>query len=245
MSTADELFREERRQAVAMLASDIELRQKSIDWMIHADKHKYSYNFSWLGRPIIKLPADVLVLQEVMWKTKPDLVIETGIAHGGSLIFSAAMLELIGGAGHVLGIDIDIRSHNRKEILEHPLSHRISMIQGSSVSADIVNQVADIANNFKTVMVILDSLHTHDHVLNELRLYSKFVSVGSYIILPDTFIEFFPRGYYADRPWDVGNNPYTAMKQFLQEANEFKVDREVSDKALISEAIDGYLKRLA
>ena len=119
------------------------------------------------------------------------------------------------------------------------------MIQGSSVSADIVNQVADIANNFKTVMVILDSLHTHEHVLNELRLYSKFVSVGSYIILPDTFIEFFPRGYYADRPWDVGNNPYTAMKQFLQEVNEFEVDRDVSDKALISEAVDGYLKRLA
>jgi len=245
MSNEDELFREERRQAVAMLASDIELRQKSIDWMIRADKHKYSYNFSWLGRPIIKLPADVLVLQEVMWKTKPDLVIETGIAHGGSLIFSAAMLELIGSTGHVLGIDIDIRSHNLKEILKHPLSHRISMLQGSSVSADIVNQVAEVASNFKTVMVILDSLHTHDHVLNELRLYSKFVSVGSYVILPDTFIEFFPRGYYADRPWDVGNNPYTAMKQFLEEAKEFEVDREVSDKALISEAVDGYLKRLA
>ena len=238
-----EQFDRERREAVRNLASDPELRRLSLQWMIAADKHKYSYNFTWLGRPIIKLPGDIVVMQEVIWRTKPDLIIETGIAHGGSLILSASILELIG-HGEVLGIDVDIRPHNRREIERHPLFHRIQMIEGSSTDLNVVEKVARIADSKKRVMVVLDSLHTHEHVLKELRIYSQFVTLGAYLILPDTFIEYFPAGYYQSRPWDVGDNPMTAMRQFLVETDCFMVDTAVSSKALISEAIDGYLVRV-
>lgn len=238
-----EKFERERRDAIEKLASDEDLRRLSLQWMLAADKHKYSYNFSWLGRPIIKLPGDMVVMQEVIWQTKPDLIIETGIAHGGSLILSASILELIG-HGEVLGIDIDIRSHNRIAIESHPLSHRIQMIEGSSTDPEVVKKISTIVANKPKTMVVLDSLHTHDHVLKELRIYSQFVSLGAHLILPDTFIEYFPQGYYLDRPWDVGDNPMTAMRQFLQESECFEIDSFVSSKALISEAVDGYLVRV-
>jgi cephalosporin hydroxylase len=242
MNEADQ-FAQQRAQAVRELAEDPELRDLSLRWMIVADQHKYSYNFSWLGRPIIKLPGDIVVMQEMIWQTKPDLIIETGIAHGGSLIFSASMLELIG-HGEVLGIDIDIRSHNRTAIENHKMSDRIQMIEGSSTDPEVVEKVAGIARDKKKVLVVLDSLHTHKHVLDELRIYSQFVSVGSYLVLPDTFIEHFPKGYFRDRPWDVGDNPMTAMREFLVENDCFEIDQSFSSKALISEAIDGYLIRV-
>lgn len=242
MSDADQ-FSRERKEAIQNLANDNELRRLSLQWMIAADRHKYSYNFLWLGRPIIKLPADVVVLQELIWQTRPDLIIETGIAHGGSLVLSASVLELIG-HGEVLGIDIDIRSHNRVAIESHKLSRRIHLIEGSSTDSKVVEKVADLAQDKSRVMVVLDSLHSHNHVLDELRIYSQFVSVGSYLILPDTFIEYFPKGHYANRPWDVGDNPMTAMRQFLSETDQFEIDQAISNKALISEAVDGYLLRV-
>jgi cephalosporin hydroxylase len=239
-------FQEERLDTQKKMALDAELRDRSLQWMLHADKYKYIYNFSWMGRPIIKFPQDIIALQEVIWNVQPDLIIETGIAHGGSIIFSASMLELMGGNGHVVGVDIDIRSHNRIAIEKHPMYKRITMIEGSSTSPDVVAQVATIAKNYSNVMVVLDSLHTHTHVLEELRLYCPFVSINSYIILPDTLIEFFPKNYYSEnRPWDVGNNPYTALKAFLKENSDFVQDDTITNKLLITEAFGGgFLQRI-
>jgi cephalosporin hydroxylase len=241
-----EQFKEERKQDMQQMHQDQELKNKSIDWMLHADKYKYIYNFNWMGRPIIKFPQDIIALQEVIWQVKPDLIIETGIAHGGSIIFSASMLELLGNDGKVIAVDIDIRKHNRDEIEKHTMMKRITMLEGSSVSSEIVQQITDYAKGFKKVMVCLDSNHTHQHVLDELRLYAPLVSLDSYIILPDTLIEFFPKGYYShNRPWDVGDNPYTAMETFLKENNEFVKDEKITDKLLITEAFGGgFLKRI-
>jgi cephalosporin hydroxylase len=241
---AIEQFKQERNQAIAEMAKDEELKKKSLDWMIHADKYKYTYNYSWLGRPVIKYPTDLMLLQEIIWDIKPDLIVETGIAHGGSIIFSASMMELLGGDGMVVAVDIDIRQHNRKEIEKHPLFKRITMLEGSSTDPIIVQKIREYASEKKCVMVSLDSLHTHDHVLQELRLYSPLVTVGSYLILPDTLIEFFPKGYYSDRPWDVGNNTMTALREFLKETDAFIQDKEREGKLCITEGIDGYLKRI-
>ena len=238
-------FKQERAADIAAMAGDEQLKQKSLDWMLHADKYKYTYNYTWLGRPIIKFPSDIVATQQIVWDVKPDLIIETGIAHGGSLILSASLLEMIGGPGRVLGIDIDIREHNRKEIEAHPMMKRIDMIEGSSVADDVMARVRAAAAKAKCVMVFLDSLHTHDHVLKELELYAPLVSVGSYMVLPDTFIEYFPKGYYAhNRPWDVGNNPMTALRAFLEKNKDFEIDRELCDKLMITEAFDGYLRRV-
>ena len=238
-------FQSERVENIKKMKNDNSLKKKSRDWMLHADKYKYTYNYSWLGRPIIKYPNDIVLLQEIIWDIKPDLIIETGIAHGGSIIFSASMLELIGN-GEVLAIDIDIREHNLIEIKKHPLYKRITLLEGDSTSNKIVTDVYNIVENKNKIMVCLDSLHTHEHVKKELDIYSDMVSVDSYLILPDTFIEFFPEGYYDNRPWDVGNNPYTAMQEFLKENSNFIVDNERSDKLLITEALGGgYLKRIA
>jgi|TARA_B110000971_G_scaffold221051_1_gene266646 cephalosporin hydroxylase len=239
-------FFEERNNDISQMAQDEKLKKLSLEWMLHADKYKYTYNFSWMGRPIIKFPSDMIVQQEIMWKLKPDLIIETGIAHGGSILFSASMIEMMGVDGEVVAIDIDIREHNKKLIEAHPMYKRITMYEGSSVDTNIINKVKEHAKNKKCVMLILDSNHTHDHVLEELRVYAPLVTIGSYCILPDTFIEFFPPGYSSNhnkRPWDVGNNPYTAMKAFLEKNKNFSIDKYFSDKAMITETIDGYLKR--
>ncbi len=237
-------FYAERNADIQAMGADAELRAKSIDWMVHADKYKYTYNFTWMGRPIIKFPNDMVAQQEIVWRTKPDLIIETGIAHGGSIIYSASLCELMG-HGHVVGIDIDIRPHNRAEIEKHPMAKRITMFEGSSTDEKLFAKVADMAKSAKSVLVILDSNHTHEHVYNELKLYANLVTVGNYVILPDTFIEFFPKGYYAsNRPWDVGNNPWTAMKQFMSERSDFELDQEPVSKSMITESFDGYLKRI-
>lgn len=240
-----EAFKQERAEAQKQMAQDAELKQKSVDWMLHADKYKYTYNFTWMGRPIIKYPQDVQIMQELIWNVKPDLIIETGIAHGGSIIFSSSMMELLGNGGKVIAVDIDIRQHNREEIEKHPMMKNITMLQGSSVDEKIVKQIADYAKGFKKVMVVLDSNHSHEHVYRELELYTPLVSLDSYILLPDTFVEFFPKGYVTDRPWDVGNNPYTAMESFLKTTTQFVKDESVTDKLLITEALGGgYLKRI-
>jgi len=185
-------FSAERAADIASMGADEELRAKSIEWMLHADKYKYTYNFSWMGRPIIKYPNDMVVQQELMWNLKPDLVIETGIAHGGSIIFTASMMEMMGLEGEVVGIDIDIRQHNRTEIENHPMMKRITMIEGSSTDLGVFEQVKAKAAGKRCVMVVLDSLHSHEHVYNELQLYPDLVTTGSYLLLPDTFIELFP-----------------------------------------------------
>lgn len=238
-------FFSEREADIAAMGRDEALRQKSLDWMLHADRYKYTYNFTWMGRPIIKFPSDMIIQQEIMWRLRPDLVIETGIAHGGSIIFTASMMEMMGIEGSVVGIDIDIRAHNRELIEAHPMMKRITLLQGSSTEPSILEQVHELATGKRCVMVVLDSLHSHAHVLAELRAYAPLVTLGSYCILPDTFIEFFPKGYYsASRPWDVGDNPYTAMRQYLTETDLFEIDHALSNKALITETIDGYLKRV-
>jgi cephalosporin hydroxylase len=212
-------------------------------------KSQYSYNFSWLGRPIIQYPQDIVAMQEIIWAVQPDLIIETGIAHGGSLIFSASMLELIalcGGPQHarVLGIDIDIREHNRRAIEAHPLFKRIHMIEGSSIDPSVIAQTQEYAAGRERVLVCLDSNHTHDHVLAELESYSALVSVGSYCVVFDTLIEDLPPNTYADRPWGPGNNPKTAVREFLNTHSEFEIDTRMNNKLLITVATDGYLRKI-
>jgi len=224
------------------MGSNQSLREFGLTFLKETQRDKYSHNFTWLGRPIIQMPQDIIAMQEIIWKVKPDLIIETGIAHGGSLVFYASMMELMGGDGNVLGIDIDIRKHNRVEIEKHPMFKRITIFQGSSVDEDIVKKVNGIAKGKKTVLVALDSNHTHDHVLQEMRLYSSLVTKGSYLVVFDTTIEDVPDDLFKDRPWGRGNNPRTAIKKFLQENNRFVVDKEIADKLVISVVLDGYLK---
>lgn len=209
---------------------------------------RYSYNFSWLGRPIIQYPQDIVAMQELLWSIQPDLVVETGIAHGGSLILSASMLELNSACGgpqnaEVLGVDIDIRAHNRAAIEAHPLSRRIKMIQGSSIAADVVENVKALAAGKQRVLVCLDSNHTHDHVLAELEAYAGLTSVGSYCVVFDTIVERLPAQFFEDRPWGPGDNPWTAVHEFLKTHPEFEIDKKMDHKLLISVAPDGYLKR--
>jgi len=183
----------------------------------------------------------MIAIQEIIWKVKPDLIIEAGIAHGGSIIFSASILELIG-EGEDIGIDVDIRKHNREEIEKHPLSKRITMIEGSSIDKKTVNKIFKLAKNKKRVMVLLDSKHTHEHVLKELEMYSTFVKKDGYIIVFDTMIEFMPRDSFPNRPWGKGNNPHTAVKKFLRQNKRFKIDKKIEEKLLITSCPDGFLK---
>jgi len=239
-----EEFKKEREQSIYQMSNDEYLKKLTSEWVLAISKYKYGYNFKWLGRPIIQLPTDIIALQELIWEVKPDLIIETGIAHGGSIIFSASMLELLGGDRQVIGIDIDIRKHNRAEIEKHPMFKRITMIEGSSTDDSVVAQVGKYVNSKNSVMVILDSCHTHEHVLKELEVYNKFVTEGSYIVVFDTSIEFSPDESFTDRPWGVGNNPWTAVQEFLKCNDKFIIDKSIQDKLLFTSAIDGYLKRV-
>jgi len=204
-------------------------------------KYRYAHNFTWLGRPIIQWPQDIVAMQELIWNVKPDLVIETGVAHGGSLILYASLLELIG-SGEVLGIDVEIRPHNRRDIERHPLAKRTSLLEGSSISPDIVAAAREAARGKQRVLVVLDSNHTHEHVLSEVRLYSPLVTKGSYLVVFDTVIEDVPASCYPDRPWRPGDNPKTAVRQFLSETDRFEIDRDLQDRLLLTAAPDGYLR---
>jgi cephalosporin hydroxylase len=241
-------FQNEVNERIEVNARDKELNASARQFMARSINPKYSYNFSWLGHPIIQYPQDIVAMQEIIWEVKPDLIIETGIAHGGSLIFSAAMLELVavctGSEGGVLGIDIDIRPHNRKAIEKHPMYNRISMIQGSSIASEIVAQVVEKAKGKKRILVCLDSNHTHDHVLAELEAYAPLTTVGSYCVVFDTIIEDMPDDMFPDRPWGRGNNPKTAVWEYLKSHPEFDIDKTIQHKLLITVAPDGYLKRI-
>ena len=246
-----EKFKRECADEIARMGDDTELAAATRSWMDRANRAKYSYHFEWMGRPVIQYPQDVLALQEIIWSVKPDLIIETGIAHGGSLILSASMLELNAISGGpqdalVLGIDIDIRAHNRKAIEAHPMVKRISMIEGSSVAPDVIEKVRGIASGKRSVLVCLDSNHTHAHVLDELRAYAPLVTVGSYCVVFDTIVEDLPKSMYPDRPWGPGDNPKTAVHEFLKtQAAAFEIDRAMDNKLLVSVAPGGYLKRVA
>lgn len=236
-------FQDQIARNIDGLKQDVGLKDQSNEWLLKTLPHRYSYNFSWMGRPIIQYPQDMVAMQEIIWKVQPDLIVETGIAHGGSLIFYASLCELIG-KGEVLGIDIDIRAHNREAIEAHRMFKRISMIESSSIAPETIARVQAIAAN-KKVLVVLDSNHTHDHVLAELQAYAPLVSLGSYCVVFDTIIEDMPTGLYADRPWDTGNNPKTAVHAFLATHPEFAVDEDLEAKLLITVAPGGYLQRVA
>jgi len=230
------------KSLIGAMTDDPQVKTLAVDFLRETAKYKYSHNFTWLGRPIIQFPQDIVAMQEIVWALKPQLIIETGIAHGGSLVFYASMLELIGGDGQVLGIDIDIREHNRREIEQHPMFKRITMIEGSSVDEPVVRQVCEFAAGKSPVLLALDSNHTHEHVLKELQLYSPLVTKGSYLVVFDTIIEDMPEDFFPDRPWGKGNNPKTAVREFLETNDRFVVDKEIESKLLITVAPEGYLR---
>ena len=255
----EQLFKSKCSEEIQKLGENEAIAELTNSWMNAANKLKYSYHYEWQGRPIIQYPQDIVAMQELIWEVKPDLIIETGIAHGGSLVFSASMLALLdisdaieSGSNlnpgktkrKVLGIDIDIRAHNREAIEAHPMSSRIHMIQGSSIACNVIDQVKDIAKNYERVLVCLDSNHTHDHVLAELKAYAPLTSVSSYCVVFDTIIEDMPTEMFPSRPWSRGNNPKTAVWEYLKNHPEFKVDKNIQHKLLVTVAPDGYLKRI-
>ena len=264
-------FRSECEQNARNAGQDEGLKMATHDWFVRANGHKYSYNFSWLGRPIIQYPQDIVVMQELIWKTQPDLIIETGIAHGGSLILNASILAMMDyaeavkagttldpKAGHrrVLGLDIDIRAHNRAAIEGHHLAHMIKMIQGSSISSSVIQQVHEFAKGYSRILVSLDSNHTHDHVLSELEAYAPLTSRGSYCVVFDTVIDDLSDDMFSDRPWKKGNSPKSAVREYLKRIKDsgrtakdggslqFEVDKDIENKLLVTVAPDGYLKRI-
>jgi cephalosporin hydroxylase len=242
MTDDSDRFALEVQANISNLRNAEDLQKRSLDWIRDTAPYKYSYNFRWLGRPIIQFPQDMVALQELIWKIRPDVIVETGIAHGGSLVFYASMLELLGGMRKVIGIDVDIRPHNRAAIERHPMMKRISLIEGSSVDNETVKQVNSMVRPTDTVLVVLDSNHTHAHVLAELRAYSPLVKVGSYLVVLDTVIEDMPADLFPDRPWGPGNNPKTAVRSFLQENDRFKIDADIDAKLLITVGLSGYLR---
>jgi cephalosporin hydroxylase len=238
-----EQYYKERDERIASYKNNQQLTSIADAFVKELAYARYSANFSWLGRPVIQIPQDLMAMQEIIWSIKPDVIIETGIAHGGSLIFYASMLELTG-KGTVIGIDIDIRAHNRIEIEKHPLFKRITMIEGSSISQEVFHQVKSLIKSNATVMVCLDSNHTHSHVLGELQLYAPLVSPGSYCVVFDTGIEDLPPHMIVDRPWGPGNNPKTAVWEYLKADDRFIIDKDIEAKILITAAPDGFLRRI-
>jgi len=252
-------FENEVTERISAIASNDELKLAAHEFLKASLSPQYSYNFFWMGRPIIQYPQDMAAMQELIWEVKPDLIIETGIAHGGSLIMSASFLAMLDYCDaiesgelidpkkpkrRVLGIDIDIREHNREAIEAHPMSNRIDMIQGSSIAEDIIAQVYEYAKSYKRILISLDSNHTHKHVLAELKAYAPLTSKGSYCVVFDTVVEDMPAALAGDRPWGPGNNPKTAVWEYLKTHPEFEIDESIQNKLLITVAPDGYLKRV-
>jgi cephalosporin hydroxylase len=236
------VFYQEKRANVQALGADDVIRNLSRAWFRSVSKHRYSYHFSWLGLPIIQFPQDMIAMQEIIWAVKPDVVVETGVAHGGSLAFHASMLELIGGNGIVVGIDVDIRRHNREAIQSHPLASRIRLVEGSSIARDTIAKLEDLLADRRNPLVILDSNHASSHVAAELESYQCFVRRGSYLIVLDTVIDEMPDEFSIGRPWGPGRGPKSAVHEFLRTNSRFVVDEEYNNKLLISVAPDGFLR---
>lgn len=253
-------FAEEVANRIDAMSRNDRLQADAAEFMRTSLLSQYSYNFAWMSRPMIQYPQDMVAVQELIWRIRPDLIIETGIAHGGSLIFSASMVALLDMADaiesgatldpaksnrKVLGIDIDIRAHNRAAIEAHPMASRIQMIQGSSIAPEVVAQVREIAAGYERVLVCLDSNHTHAHVVAELDAYAPLTSVGSYCVVFDTIVEDVPADMFVDRPWGPGDNPKTAVREYLKSHTEFEIDKSIQHKLMITVAPDGYLIRAA
>jgi cephalosporin hydroxylase len=227
---------------IDVMGTDDDIASLANELLIKACRYRYSYNFTWLGRPIIQFPADMIATQEIIFKVKPQIIIETGIAHGGSLIFSASILQLLGGTRRVLGIDIDIRSHNRVAIEAHPMSQYINLLQGSSIDEELVQQVRQRVAGRAPILVILDSNHSHAHVIRELELYSPLVTNGSYLIVQDTIVQDMPADVFPGRPWGPNNNPKTAVVEFLKGTSRFEIDDEYDHKLLMTGCPSGFLR---
>ena len=253
-------FNKEMEDRLSAVEKNTEIKNAAHHFMRASLASKYSYNFAWMGRPIIQYPQDMMIMQELIWEVKPDLIIETGIAHGGSLIMNAGLLCMLDHcdalkAGElidpnkpkrrVLGIDIDIREHNRLAIEAHPMSNRIDMIEGSSIDTNIIDKVKGYAANYERILISLDSNHTHDHVLAELNAYASLTSLDSYCVVFDTVVEDMAQELSGDRPWSPGNNPKTAVWEYLKNHSEFAIDKSIENKLLITVAPDGYLKRVS
>jgi len=235
-------FLRERESRIAANVNDRQLRDGAHQFMRELVRTNYIFNFSWMGRPVIQLPQDLMAMQEIIFATRPEFIIETGIAHGGSLVFYASMLELLG-RGRAIGIDIDIRSHNRAAIEAHPLFRRIVMVEGSSTSQRVMDEVKAVVGASRNVLVALDSNHSHAHVLRELELYTPFVSQGGYCVVFDTAVEDFSSEFpIVDRPWGPGNNPKTAVQEFLRKNDRFVIDKAMDTKVLLSACPDGFLR---
>jgi cephalosporin hydroxylase len=269
--TEPEEFEARNREFIARMGQDTSLAHLTREWFNAANTFEYSYHFSALSRPIIQYPQDIVAMQELIWSLRPDLIVETGIARGGSLVLSASMLALLDYCdavtnGHtldplasnreVIGVDIEIRPHNRAAVEAHPLAHKIRMLEGSSTDKHIVDEVWRLAQQHDRILVCLDSNHTHEHAMAELEAYAPLVSEGSYCVVFDTVIEDLPPGSTTHRPWAKGNNPKTAVWEYLRrlDATEqrardgarlrFEIDKMLESKLLITVAPDGYLKRV-
>jgi cephalosporin hydroxylase len=263
-------FEVEKKKSISAYRKEFQWQELTAKWMEKAFEQKYMYNFEWMGRPIIQVPTDMMAFQEIVWQVKPDIIVETGIAHGGSIIYSASLMAMLDVCDSiengepldpaapkrkVVGVDIDIRTHNRKAIEEHPMASRLHLVEGSSIEQETVGQVLELIDDGAIVLVCLDSNHTHEHVAKELELYAPLVSQGSYCIVFDTIVEDLPEGMFPNRPWGPDNNPKTAVWEYLEkQASEkrvgldgallhFEIDRELEDKLLTTVAPDGYLKR--
>jgi cephalosporin hydroxylase len=235
-------FDDDKRESIVRMGEDGALRALALEFMAQTGRYNYTYWFNWLGLPFIQFPQDMVALQEIIWSTRPDLIVETGVARGGGVIFYASMLQLLGGAGKVIGIEIALRESNRAAILAHPLSHRVRLIDGSSTDPEVVRRVRAAAEGCRVVLVVLDSNHTHEHVLKELELYSPLVRRDGYVVVMDTTIEDQPGGYFQGRPWNKTDNPKTAVRSFLQRNHRFVVDRELENKLLLTVAREGWLR---
>lgn len=265
-------FEQEVARRIRSYGEETALRQAAAAFMQASTLPRYSYNFAWLGRPIIQYPQDMVAVQEIIWRTRPDLIIETGIAHGGSLILSASLLAMLDYCDavsdgttldprqtrrRVLGVDIDIRPHNRAAIEAHPMAHRIDMLQGSSIAPEVVAKVREHARPYQRVLVLLDSNHTHHHVLAELEAYAPLVTRDSYCCVFDTMVEDLPDELFVEKTWGKGDNPKTAVWEYLRRLKDegreaqdgqplhLEIDREIDGKLLVTVAPDGYLKRIA
>lgn len=230
---------------ISAMGKDARVRELAMSFLEETAKYRYTYHFSWMGRTIVQAPQDVMAMQELIWQIKPQCIIETGVAHGGSVVFYASMLELLGGDGVVVGVDVEIKPDNRRAIEAHSMGGRIHLVEGSSTDLTVLKRVREIVGNRGPVLVALDSNHTHDHVLRELELYSTFVRAGSYVVVFDTTIEDMPNELYPNRPWNKLNNPKTAVRQFLRDNSRFVVDQRVQNRLQITVAMDGYLKCIA
>ena len=236
-------FQEWRKKLLASQSKDIQFKDSSSNWMQLAVDNKYSYQFDWLGVPIIQMPEDLILFQDIVYKTQPDLIIETGVARGGSVVFWASIQKLCGINGKVLGVDIDIRQYARNAIINSNFKDEIYLIEGSSVEDQVVSQVKNYVLQHKKIMVVLDSNHTHEHVLSELEIYSKFVTKDCFMLVLDTVID--DLNIDPDRSWGPGSSPKSAVKEFmLKNSAEFTREQSYEDRALLSVAPYGYWRKI-